>query len=206
MLNCFFPNLVNVQELFKKAKDEPMAVLAEDHYRLLKAQAIIEEKLHKTDVVGLTLHDTLEDLINSDEMKYADKLRQDFKLSDRRYAWLKLKTWSRHHKWDEIKKYGKQKKLPVPMIQVVKLVKEHGGQEEAIKFISEDYLNHEDRFNLLSDFGMYAEAASAAFASKNIEALKSLEELCIGKDDILKTISNYKGKLIGAAASSSWRN
>ena len=84
--------------------------------------------------------------------------------------------------------------------------KKHGGQEEAIKFISEDYLNHEDRFNLLSDFGMYAEAASAAFASKNIEALKSLEEHCIGKDDILKTISNYKSKLIGAAASSSWRN
>ena len=202
----FFLNLVNVQELFKKAKDEPMAALAEDHYRLLKAQAIIEEKLHKTDVVGQTLHDTLVDLIRDDEMKYADKLRQDFKLSDRRYAWLKLKTWARHHKWDEIKKYGKQKKLPVPMIQVVKLVKEHGGQEEAIKFISEDYLNHEDRFNLLSDFGMYAEAASAAFASKNIEALKSLEEHCIGKDDILKTISNYKGKLLGAAASSSWRN
>ena len=92
------------------------------------------------------------------------------------------------------------------MTQVVKLANEHGGQEAAKQFLSEEYLDHEDRFNLFSEFGMYLEAASAAFAGKNLEALNSLGGVCVGRDDILKTVQNYKAKLIGTAASSTWRN
>jgi hypothetical protein len=197
--------LVNVQELFKKAKAEPLAALTEDHYRLLKAQGGLEEKCGKS-FVGLTLHQTLSDLIQYDEHKFADKLRQEFKLTDRRYTWLKITTWARTHKWNELKKYSKQKKMPVPMTQVVKLVREHGGQEAAQQFLSEEYLNNEDRFNLLSEFGLYVEAASAAFAGKNMEALNSLEAMCAGREDVLKSIAGYKAKLIGAAATSSWRS
>ena len=197
--------LVNVQDLFKKAKDEPIAALAQDHYKLLKAQVTLEEKLGKS-FVGLTLHQTLADLLQYDENKFAENIRKDFQLSDRRYTWIKLTTWARTHKWNEIKKYAKQKKLPVPMTQVVKLANEHGGQEAAKQFLSEEYLDHEDRFNLFSEFGMYLEAASAAFAGKNLEALNSLEGVCVGRDDILKTVQNYKAKLIGTAASSTWRN
>ena len=196
--------LINVQELFKKAKNEPLAALAEDHHKLLKTQRNLEEKMGK-DFVGLTLHQTLEDLVMCEDLKMADKIRQDFKLSDRRYAWIKLNTWARTHKWHEIKKYAKQKKIPVPMTQVVKLARQHGGQMAANEFMSEEYLNNEDRFNLSSEFGMYVEAASAAFAGKNVEALTSLEALCAGKDDILKSIQSYKAKLIGVAVTSTWR-
>ena len=165
----------------------------------------MEEKTGKN-FVGLTLHQTLEDLVMTEDLKSADKIRADFKLSDRRYAWIKLNTWARTHKWHEIKKYAKQKKIPVPMTQVVKLAREHGGQEAANEFlVSEEYLNNEDRFNLSSEFGMYFEAASAAFAGKNLEALTSLEALCAGRDDILKSIQGYKAKLIGAAVTSTWR-
>ena len=80
-----------------------------------------------------------------------------------------------------------------------------GGQMAANEFMSEEYLNNEDRFNLSSEFGMYVEAASAAFAGKNVEALTSLEALCAGKDDILKSIQSYKAKLIGVAVTSTWR-
>ena len=197
--------LINVQDLFKKAKNEPLAALAEDHSKLLKTQTNLEEKTGKN-FVGLTLHQTLEDLVMTEDLKSADKIRADFKLSDRRYAWIKLNTWARTHKWHEIKKYAKQKKIPVQMTQVVKLAREHGGQEAANEFlVSEEYLNNEDRFNLSSEFGMYFEAASAAFAGKNVEALTSLEALCAGRDDILKSIQGYKAKLIGAAVTSTWR-
>ena len=55
-------------------------------------------------------------------------------------------------------------------------------------FLSEEYLNNEDRYNLFSEFGMYVEAAKAAFDWKNVEALTSLEAMCVGRDDILKSI------------------
>ena len=196
--------LVNVQELFKKAKNEPLATLAEDHYKLLKTQANLEEKSGKS-FVGLTLHQTLEDLVMNDELKTAEKIRSDFKIGDRRFLWIKLIIWARTHKWEEIKKYAKQKKLIIPMPQVVKLVKEHGGQEVANEFLCEEYLNHEDRYNLLSEFGMYVEAAKAAFAGKNLDALNYLETNYGSDSELLKSIQGYKAKLIGAA-STTWRN
>ena len=77
--------LVDVQTKFKNANAEPLDALAKDHHMLLKSQATLQEKLGK-DFVGLTLHKTLSYLIQGDEIKLADKLRQDFKLTDRRYV------------------------------------------------------------------------------------------------------------------------
>jgi hypothetical protein len=43
---------------------------------------------------------------------------------------------------------------------------------------------------------MYLEAASTAFSVKNLEALNTLEVICVGRDDVIKMISSYKAKLI----------
>ena len=77
--------LINVQELFHKAssqagaggvstKGETYASLAEDHHRLLKCQSMLEEKLPGKNFVGLTLHSTLADLVQEEELKLADKV------------------------------------------------------------------------------------------------------------------------------------
>ena len=105
------------------------------------------------------------------------------------------------HRWDELKKYVKQKKkLPISAVQVVKLAKLHGGQDVAAQqFLSEndDFLSGEEKINVLTDFGMFAEAAAAAFSARNVDALTSLEEMCMGKDrGLLQKIANYKAKLI----------
>ena len=82
--------LINVQELFKKAgsqsgaggankdKDDAYASLAEEQYRLLKCQAMLEDKLPGKSFVGLTLHSTLDDLVRYDELKLADKVNCQF--------------------------------------------------------------------------------------------------------------------------------
>ena len=76
----------------------------------------------------------------------------------------------------------------------------HGGQNvAATHFLSEneDFLSSDEKFDLLTDFGMYLEAASAAFSVKNIEGLTILEKLCAGTDrQLLQTISGYKAKLL----------
>ena len=131
---------------------------------------------------------------------YFEQVCKDFKVPERRYTWIKLQTWASTHKWEELKKYVKQKKLPVSASQVVKLVRQHGGQDVAAKqFLSEneDFLSSEEKFTLLTDFGMYVEAAASAFSVKNLEALNNLERMCEGRDrQILQTIANYKSKLI----------
>lgn len=51
-----------------------------------------------------------------------------------------------------------------------------------------------------TEFGMYIEAAATAFSVKNLDALNTLEAVCVGRDDVIRTISSYKAKLI----SKSW--
>jgi hypothetical protein len=50
------------QELFHKSKNDALASLVEENAKLLKSQSFLEEKLGKS-FVGLSLHQTLEDLI-----------------------------------------------------------------------------------------------------------------------------------------------
>jgi hypothetical protein len=52
------------------------------------------------------------------------------------------------------------------------------------------------RQHFQTEFGMYLEAASTAFSVKNLEALNTLEVICVGRDDVIKMISSYKAKLI----------
>lgn len=47
-----------------------------------------------------------------------------------------------------------------------------------------------------TEFGMYIEAAATAFSVKNLDALNTLEAVCVGRDDVIRTISSYKAKLI----------
>ena len=79
-------------------------------------------------------------------------------------------------------------------------MKRHGDQNIAAQqFLSEneDFLSADEKFDLLTEFGMYIEAANAAFSVRNIEALTSLEEMCAGRDrELLQKIANYKAKLI----------
>ena len=75
--------LINVQELFNKSgsqvgtsssKGDIFASFAEEQYRLLKCQTMLEEKLPGKTFIGLTLHSTLADLVRDDEMRLAEKV------------------------------------------------------------------------------------------------------------------------------------
>jgi hypothetical protein len=57
----------------------------------------------------------------------------------------------------------------------------------------------ENLFVFQTEFGMYLDAAATAFSVRNVEALNSLEAICVGRDDVIKMISSYKAKLISKA-------
>ena len=75
--------LVNVQELFDRASkqqqhdpvSEACAPLVEEQHKLLKCQASLESKIPSSHFVGMSLHQTLSNLLQSDEHKLAEKVR-----------------------------------------------------------------------------------------------------------------------------------
>jgi len=78
-------------ELYKKGKLEANSTLCEDQAKLLRHQRSLQEKLNMANFVGLSVNDTLKKLLLMKEFKLADKLRQEYKIPERRYFNQKIK-------------------------------------------------------------------------------------------------------------------
>ena len=76
--------LQSAQENFKLARSDSNATLTEEQIKLLRYQRSMEDVLQES-IVGKPLHDTVKVLLLRNELKLADKLRSEYKISDRRY-------------------------------------------------------------------------------------------------------------------------
>ena len=189
--------LHKAKECWKAAKNDPFESLAEENIKLLQSQESLEKKLPGCRLIGLTSHDTILRLLDLDEVKLAEKLKSDMKMGDKRFTWLKITSLSRRKKTEELKKLAKQgKRLPLSMSNFVHIVKDNAGESYSKMLLTEEFvLQHNERFNLYVEFGMWVEAAQAAFQSKSLESLVSLETLAAGKDDALRAVAAFKAKL-----------
>ena len=59
---------------------------------------------------------------------------------------------ARSGKWNDLKKLAKTKKLPMSVTSIVKLARKHGGENAAKMFLTDEFLNNEDKFNLMVKF------------------------------------------------------
>ena len=75
-------SLQQAQQLYLKGKNDFAASLCEEQNKLLKHQLSLEQKYNNT-FVNLSLRDTIKTLLIIKEVKMAEKLRQEYKVSDR---------------------------------------------------------------------------------------------------------------------------
>lgn len=188
-------HLHNAVENWGKCKMEGYANLAEENQKLLKQQSILEDKVQQS-FVGKTLNQTIFDLLVCNETKHADKLRNEFKMSDKRYMFFRVKALAKTQKWAEIKKLAKQKRQPLSTVSIVRLVREFGGDSQTKEFLNDEFLSPNERFDTYAEFGMLFEAAQAAFVAKSLESLNALETMSMGRDDVIRAISNFKTRLL----------
>lgn len=75
-------SLQQAQQLYIKGKNDFAASLCEEQNKLLKHQLALEQQYHNS-FVNLSLRDTIKALLVIKEVKIADKLRAEYKVSDR---------------------------------------------------------------------------------------------------------------------------
>lgn len=68
--------------MYRKAKNEFMLNVCEEQVRLLKYQQQLEQQFGKW-MVDLSLRDTIKELLSLNQQKLADKLRSEFKVSEK---------------------------------------------------------------------------------------------------------------------------
>jgi len=92
--------LHQAEDLYSKCKDCVLQKAAcGESGKLLKAQAELEVSTKQYVFIGLSLHDTLYHCIVNNKTSIAQDLRQDFKMSDKHFWWIKLKALTFKKDW-----------------------------------------------------------------------------------------------------------
>ncbi|RXK39934.1 vacuolar protein sorting-associated protein [Tremella mesenterica] len=90
------------------------AKMADDAHRLLALQTAYERELdHKFSFAGLSVNDFISALLLAGFGKRAERVRADWKVGDKRWWWLKLKSYAKNKDWDGLEAFAKSKKSPI---------------------------------------------------------------------------------------------
>jgi hypothetical protein len=186
--------LLIVSANFKKAHRDVEAELTEDHRKLMKQQKMMEEKYQKL-FLGLSLHDTIRELLILGDIKAADKLKSDHKMSDKHFWWLKIQVLSQQFQWEELEKFSKAKKSPIGMEPFVEICLKQRNFVEAKKYI----LRCRDDRKILwfNRAGLHEDAARLAFDLRDLNSLLNIHmQIANGNNrELVGKVESYMAQL-----------
>lgn len=130
-------NLPEIERNFLQGHRTFDAEMCNETSRLYKLQQMLADKhpRHNVNFYELTVNGTLTELFRIDLPKLADKLKSDFKISERTYWMLKIKVFGEQYKWDELEKLSKSKKSPVGYEPFAEVCLERNNLVEAKKYL-----------------------------------------------------------------------
>ncbi|CAL7934755.1 unnamed protein product [Xylocopa violacea] len=181
--------LQSAQENFKLARNDTNAVLTEEQIKLLRYQKSLEDTLHEP-IVGKPLHDTVRVLLLHNELKLADKLRSEYRISDRRYWWLRIQCLAEKGMWSELEKLSKSKKSPIGYEPFIDQCLKYNEEREAKKYLPK--IKDELKVKYLVKLRMLNEAIQTAVEQKDVNALIFLLAQCEATDrQLIDQINMY---------------
>ncbi|CAG01327.1 unnamed protein product [Tetraodon nigroviridis] len=144
---------------YNKAKNDFAAKATEDEMRLLRFQRKLDEE-KGAGLLGGSLQATMEALLALGLHKQAEQLFRDFKVPEKRYWWLKLKSLAEKEEWEELEKFSKTKKSPIGYLPFVEVCMKSNNKYEAKKYVSRVTPEQKVRAHLaISDLEGAADAA-----------------------------------------------
>lgn len=164
-----------VHKLFSETKEHAFeSKVAEEHAKLLRQQHELEATTKQSIFVDSSVSDTIRTCIVLGNHRAAEKIKSEFKVSDKRWYWLKVFALATTNNWLALEKFSKEKKPPTGYKPFVEACIEAGNKDEALKYILKLADPHE-RAEAYARIGMAKEAAESASQAKDGELLGRLK-------------------------------
>ncbi|KAM3585480.1 uncharacterized protein V6R79_018673 [Siganus canaliculatus] len=174
--------LQNAVDEYNKAKNEFAAKATEDEMRLLRFQRKLDDE-KGAGLLGMSLQATMEALLSLGLHKPAEQLYKDFKVPDKRYWWLKLKSMADKEEWEELEKFSKSKKSPIGYLPFVDVCMKSHNKYEAKKYVSR--VTPEQKVKAHLAVGDLEGAADAAIERKNESEMGAVLSRCAASDRLV---------------------
>ncbi|KAF8446468.1 Vps16, N-terminal region-domain-containing protein [Terfezia claveryi] len=144
--------------------------------RLLQLQEVYEKDLPQK-FLGLSLNETILDLIRLGYNSRASKLKSEFKVPEKRYWWLRLRGLVAKRDWGEIEEWSKQKKSPIGWEPFFNECLGARNSKVAALFVPKcTHLPAADRMDMWVKCGMLAKAGEEALKARDLNALEMLRQ------------------------------
>ena len=142
--------------------------------QLLKVQDAFSRDLDES-YNGLSLHDTMHLLIRSGYGKRALKLQSDFHVSEKIFAWIRLRALAAARNWGDIEDLAKARKSPIGWEPYFNTLLGAGNTKLAGAFIPKcTTLTAQQRSEMWVKCGMIAEGGRELAKAKDVNALEIL--------------------------------
>lgn len=129
-------NLSTIGNSYAQGRCTVEAELCADTSRILKQQrSYVSRQNNASSLNGLSIHDTMLQLLRMGDLKEAEKIRSDYKVPDRRFWWMRILTLAEKLNWLELEKFSKSKKSPIGYEPFVEVCLQQDNIQEARKYI-----------------------------------------------------------------------
>eukprot|EP01087_Luapelamoeba_hula_P005833 TRINITY_DN1587_c0_g2_i2.p1 TRINITY_DN1587_c0_g2~~TRINITY_DN1587_c0_g2_i2.p1 ORF type:complete len:935 (-),score=149.40 TRINITY_DN1587_c0_g2_i2:178-2655(-) len=162
--------------LYKDTKDQFAFKATETQNRLLLQQKELQAQLPDVPLIGCPLSETIRRLILARETKAATKLRNEFKVPDKRYWWICIRALAQLGDWGQLEQFANSKKSPIGYRPFAEVCIDEAMPREAAKYILR-IVNPRERIDLFLVLQMYREAAEAAMEVRDENPIALLEEI-----------------------------
>ncbi|GAA5978072.1 hypothetical protein JCM11641_006619 [Rhodosporidiobolus odoratus] len=109
--------------------------MLDDHLRLLAFQQSLESDFPGKKIVGLSINDTIRACIVNGLEKTAEKVKSDFKVPDKRYWYIHLRSLILLRSWDNLSQFASRKRSPIGYEPFVSELIKAGAHREAVKYV-----------------------------------------------------------------------
>ncbi|CAA7052189.1 unnamed protein product [Microthlaspi erraticum] len=148
--------------LFSQTKEHTFeSKAAEEHAKLLRIQHELEVSTKQAIFVDSSINDTIRTCIVLRNNRAAAKVKSEFKVSDKRWYWLKAFALATIKDWDALEKFSKEKRPPTGFRPFVEACIDADEKAEALKYIPK-LSDLVERGEAYARIGMAKEAADAA--------------------------------------------
>ncbi|KAM0932749.1 putative transcription factor WD40-like family [Dioscorea sansibarensis] len=169
------------QNLFAETKEHMFeSKAAEEHAKLLRIQHEIEVSTKQAIFMDSSISDTIRTCIVLGNHRAAMKVRTEFRVSEKRWYWLKAFALSTIRDWDALEKFSKEKRPPGGYKPFVEACIDADEKAEALKYIPK-LTEPRERSEAYARIGMAKEAADAASQAKDSELFGRLK-LTLGQN------------------------
>lgn len=189
--------LKEAEKIFQEFKERTFeSKCVADQIRLLKLQLQLEKDYDQL-FVGKTVSETISSLVLIAQHSRANKVKDEFKVPDKRFWWIKIKALVVRRDWDELLKFAKSKKSPIGYEPFFNLVLKAGNKRNASLYVPMcTYLSYKRRIQLYVQVDAIRQAAQEAVRAKDLDELLELEPLATTtvKSEINELIAQLKSK------------